>query len=159
MTGTSHHARPLRRVRRDVAVSPFIVIWEATRACPPACLHCRAEAVPDRHPLELTTGEAYRLIDQVAAFGTPAPLFVITGGDPFERPDDLRLPIARLRLQRRRLRRGALVRLPAGELPLPARARPLCVSSPRRPMPRPPSRAGPEVIRDEDFGQYPGPDT
>ncbi|MEU7985047.1 TIGR04053 family radical SAM/SPASM domain-containing protein [Streptosporangium canum] len=87
MTGTSHHARPLRRVRRDVAVSPFIVIWEATRACPLACLHCRAEAVPDRHPLELTTGEAYRLIDQVAAFGTPAPLFVITGGDPFERPD------------------------------------------------------------------------
>ncbi|MFD8562403.1 TIGR04053 family radical SAM/SPASM domain-containing protein [Streptosporangium canum] len=83
----AHHARPLRRVRRDVAVSPFIVIWEATRACPLACLHCRAEAVPDRHPLELTTGEAYRLIDQVAAFGAPAPLFVITGGDPFERPD------------------------------------------------------------------------
>ncbi|MET9066085.1 TIGR04053 family radical SAM/SPASM domain-containing protein [Streptosporangium sandarakinum] len=87
MTDTPHHARPLRRVRRDVAAGPFIVIWEATRACPLACLHCRAEAVPDRHPLELTTGEAYRLIDQVAAFGSPAPLFVITGGDPFERPD------------------------------------------------------------------------
>ncbi|GAA3427895.1 TIGR04053 family radical SAM/SPASM domain-containing protein [Streptosporangium nondiastaticum] len=87
MTDTPHHTRPLRRVRRDVAAGPFIVIWEATRACPLACLHCRAEAVPDRHPLELTTDEAYRLIDQVAAFGSPAPLFVITGGDPFERPD------------------------------------------------------------------------
>lgn len=80
-------ARPLRRVRRDVAVSPFIVIWEATRACPLACLHCRAEAVPGRDLLELTTEEACRLMDQVAAFGSPPPLFVITGGDPFERPD------------------------------------------------------------------------
>ncbi|MFI7423796.1 TIGR04053 family radical SAM/SPASM domain-containing protein [Nonomuraea sp. NPDC049684] len=83
--------RPLRRVRRDVAASPFIVIWEATRACPLACLHCRAEAVPDRHPEELTTEEACRLIGQVADFGTPPPLFVITGGDPFERPDLLDL--------------------------------------------------------------------
>ncbi|MGW4410135.1 TIGR04053 family radical SAM/SPASM domain-containing protein [Nonomuraea sp. NPDC004702] len=83
--------RPLRRVRRDVAASPFIVIWEATRACPLACLHCRAEAVPARHPAELTTEEAYRLIGQVADFGTPPPLFVITGGDPFERPDLLDL--------------------------------------------------------------------
>lgn len=80
-------AAALRRVRRDVADSPFIVIWEATRACPLACLHCRAEAVPGRHPLELSTDEATGLMRQVAAFGRPAPLFVITGGDPFARPD------------------------------------------------------------------------
>ncbi|MGV9308417.1 TIGR04053 family radical SAM/SPASM domain-containing protein [Nonomuraea sp. NPDC003727] len=78
---------PLRQVRRDAADRPFIVIWEATRACLLACLHCRAEAVPDRHPEELTTDEATELMRQVAAFGRPAPLFVITGGDPFERPD------------------------------------------------------------------------
>ncbi|WP_101790723.1 TIGR04053 family radical SAM/SPASM domain-containing protein [Nonomuraea indica] len=83
--------RPLRRVRRDAAHSPFIVIWEATRACPLACLHCRAEAVPDRHPEELSTDEATGLMRQVADFGRPAPLFVITGGDPFERPDLLEL--------------------------------------------------------------------
>ncbi|WP_261808574.1 TIGR04053 family radical SAM/SPASM domain-containing protein [Nonomuraea sp. C10] len=80
-------ARPLRRARRDVGAAPFIVIWEATRACPLACLHCRAEARPDRHPGELSTHEARELMRQVAAFGRPAPLFVITGGDPFERPD------------------------------------------------------------------------
>ncbi|QYC39022.1 Antilisterial bacteriocin subtilosin biosynthesis protein AlbA [Nonomuraea coxensis DSM 45129] len=80
-------APALRRVRRDAADRPFIVIWEATRACPLACLHCRAEAVPDRHPKELTTGEAAELMRQVTEFGRPAPLFVITGGDPFERPD------------------------------------------------------------------------
>lgn len=83
--------RPVRRQRQDVGEKPFIVIWESTRACPLACLHCRAEAVPDRDPRELDTDAAKELLRQVAAFGHPAPLFVITGGDPFQRPDLLDL--------------------------------------------------------------------
>ncbi|MFJ9775776.1 TIGR04053 family radical SAM/SPASM domain-containing protein [Kitasatospora sp. NPDC101157] len=67
------------------------MIWESTRACPLACLHCRAEAVPDRDPRELDTEAPKDLMHQVAAFGQPAPLFVITGGDPFQRPDLLDL--------------------------------------------------------------------
>lgn len=66
---------------------PFLVIWEATQACPLACRHCRASARPARDPLELTTDEATDLMGQVAEFGKPAPLLVITGGDPFQRPD------------------------------------------------------------------------
>ncbi|WP_406840428.1 TIGR04053 family radical SAM/SPASM domain-containing protein [Streptomyces sp. AHU1] len=77
----------VRRQRHDAGQRPFIVIWESTRACPLACLHCRAEAVPDRDPRELDTVAAQDLLRQVAAFGQPAPLFVITGGDPFQRPD------------------------------------------------------------------------
>ncbi|MBI3649138.1 MAG: TIGR04053 family radical SAM/SPASM domain-containing protein [Actinobacteria bacterium] len=77
----------MRRPRYDLAARPFIVIWEATRACQLVCRHCRAEAVPDRDPRELTTEEAATLMAQVASFGPPSPLFVITGGDPFERPD------------------------------------------------------------------------
>jgi AdoMet-dependent heme synthase len=73
--------------RHPVAERPFIVIWEATRACPLACRHCRAEARPDRDAAELTTDEAVDLMLQVAEFGRPPPLFVITGGDPFQRPD------------------------------------------------------------------------
>ncbi|WP_327318797.1 TIGR04053 family radical SAM/SPASM domain-containing protein [Streptomyces sp. NBC_01235] len=80
-------AHAIRRQRHDAADRPFIVIWESTRACPLACRHCRAEAVPDRDPRELDTAAAKDLLDQVAAFGQPAPLFVITGGDPFQRPD------------------------------------------------------------------------
>lgn len=76
----------IRRRRHDAAERPFTVIWESTRACPPACRHCRAEAVPDRHPREPGTAAAKELPDQVAAFGRPAPVFVITGGDPFQRP-------------------------------------------------------------------------
>ncbi|GAA3446450.1 TIGR04053 family radical SAM/SPASM domain-containing protein [Planomonospora venezuelensis] len=86
-TGAGRRSRPVRHVHRDVADAPFIVIWEATRACPLACLHCRAEAVPERDPSELTTDEAVELMRQITAFGRPAPLFVITGGDPFARPD------------------------------------------------------------------------
>ena len=71
----------------DFAQAPFIVIWEVTRACALACLHCRASAMARRNPHELTTDEGFRLIDQVRTFGDPAPLFVLTGGDPMRRPD------------------------------------------------------------------------
>jgi len=67
--------------------SPFIVIWETTRACALACVHCRAEAMPRRDPDELTTEEGRRLLDRVASFGSPPPIVVLTGGDPLRRPD------------------------------------------------------------------------
>ncbi len=69
------------------ASAPFVVIWEVTRACALACVHCRAEAIPHRHPDELTTEEGKRLIDRIAAFGPRKPLFVLTGGDPLRRRD------------------------------------------------------------------------
>ena len=69
------------------AHAPFIVIWETTRACALACMHCRAEAIPHRDPRELSTDDARALIDAVQAFGTPPPLLVLTGGDPLRRPD------------------------------------------------------------------------
>lgn len=65
----------------------MLVTWEATRACALACRHCRAEAVPFRDPRELTLQEAKALMDEAAAFGQPAIIFIITGGDCFERPD------------------------------------------------------------------------
>ena len=71
----------------DFNQAPFLVIWEVTRACALACVHCRADAIHRRDPRELTTEEAYRLIDQVQAFGPRPPLFVLTGGDPMRRPD------------------------------------------------------------------------
>jgi radical SAM protein len=71
--------------------APFIVIWETTRACGLACVHCRAEAIPRRDPRELTTHEGRALMDRVAAFGDPPPLLVLTGGDPLRRPDIVEL--------------------------------------------------------------------
>jgi radical SAM protein len=71
----------------DFDRAPFLVIWEVTRPCALACVHCRADSIPRRDPRELTTEEGFRLIDQVAAFGPTPPLFVLTGGDPMRRPD------------------------------------------------------------------------
>jgi AdoMet-dependent heme synthase len=75
----------------DFAQSPFIVIWETTRACALRCVHCRAEAIPQRHPAELSLPEGQRLIERVAAFGSPSPILVLTGGDPLRRPDIIEL--------------------------------------------------------------------
>jgi radical SAM protein len=69
----------------DFNERPFIAIWEVTQACDLACVHCRASAQPDRHPMELSTDEGKRLIDQIAALKVP--VFVLTGGDPIKRPD------------------------------------------------------------------------
>jgi AdoMet-dependent heme synthase len=80
-------SRPVRFMRHDASERPFIVIWEVTRACQLVCTHCRADAIRTRNPFELTTDEGRRLLDDLASFGTPRPLVVLTGGDPFERPD------------------------------------------------------------------------
>ncbi|HKE23984.1 MAG TPA: TIGR04053 family radical SAM/SPASM domain-containing protein [Bryobacteraceae bacterium] len=65
--------------------APVLVIWELSQACDLACVHCRASALPDRNPLELTTEEGFRLLETVRCFGDP--LMVFTGGDPLKRPD------------------------------------------------------------------------
>jgi AdoMet-dependent heme synthase len=70
---------------REFDVRPLLVIWEMTKACDLNCAHCRANAKPKRHPLELSTAEAFHLIDQIADMRVP--LFVLTGGDPLKRPD------------------------------------------------------------------------
>lgn len=86
MTETPHK-RPVRLLHHDAAERPFIVIWEVTRACQLVCTHCRADAIRTRNPFELSTAQGKTLLDDLAAFGTPRPLVVLTGGDPFERPD------------------------------------------------------------------------
>lgn len=64
---------------------PFLVVWEMTRACALVCRHCRAAAKVHRHPQELDGEEAFRFLDQVAR-ARPG-IFILTGGDPMQRPD------------------------------------------------------------------------
>lgn len=73
----------------DFDRSPFLVIWETTQACDLACRHCRAEAQPERHPDELSTAEAKRLLEDVRRFGPI--IFVFSGGDALKRPDIVEL--------------------------------------------------------------------
>lgn len=69
----------------DFDLAPFTIAWEVTRACAFNCVHCRADAQHQRHPDELDTQEAKRLIDQIAEFGNP--ILIFTGGDPMMRRD------------------------------------------------------------------------
>ncbi|MBA4180147.1 MAG: radical SAM/SPASM domain-containing protein [Anaerolinea sp.] len=69
----------------DFARAPFTVAWEITRACALACIHCRAEAQPRRDGGELSTAEAFGVIDQIVDIG--GPILIVTGGDPLMRPD------------------------------------------------------------------------
>jgi radical SAM protein len=75
-----------RPVHFDLNRDPFIVFWELTRACALACQHCRAEAQPQRHSLELGTAECYALLDELTRFDHP-PIVILSGGDPFMRRD------------------------------------------------------------------------
>lgn len=70
----------------DLSQAPIVVFWELTRACALACKHCRAQAQPMRHPLELSAKEAFSAVDEIARF-QPKPILVLTGGDPLMRRD------------------------------------------------------------------------
>lgn len=81
-TMSSH---PLAFSKLDFSTTPFLVIWEVTRACALACRHCRAEAVDVADPLELTLAEGKNLLNQIHQMGTP--VCVLSGGDPLRRSD------------------------------------------------------------------------
>jgi len=67
--------------------APARVYWELTRACDLACRHCRADAMPERAPDELTTEECERVLRDLATAASPRLQVILTGGDPLKRPD------------------------------------------------------------------------
>jgi radical SAM protein len=67
--------------------APILLFWETTKACQLACKHCRAEAIAEPMPGQLSTDEGKRLIDDLHAFTPRFPVIIFTGGDPFMRSD------------------------------------------------------------------------
>jgi radical SAM protein with 4Fe4S-binding SPASM domain len=66
-----------------------VVVWNCTRTCNLRCIHCYYTAEAQPSPNELTTAEAIRFIDDLAAFRVP--VLLISGGEPFTRRDILDL--------------------------------------------------------------------
>ena len=67
---------------------PEHCVWEITNACNLDCVHCESESGPAR-AAELSTSEALALCDDLKALGCE---FVnLSGGEPFLRPDWLRI--------------------------------------------------------------------
>ena len=66
-----------------------VVVWNMTRRCNLKCIHCYSNSADIDYPDELTTEEGKKLIDDLAAFGSPVILF--SGGEPLMRKDLLEL--------------------------------------------------------------------
>ncbi len=64
---------------------PFIVSYSITTKCNLKCKHCYSESIDQAAPDELTTEEAFQLIDDLAKWGIH--LLVIDGGEPLCRED------------------------------------------------------------------------
>jgi AdoMet-dependent heme synthase len=79
--------RPGASAVLDFDRRPILVFWETTKACGLACRHCRASAIGEPQPGELTTADAARFVESLAGFGMPRPVLVATGGDVLMRHD------------------------------------------------------------------------
>jgi Fe-coproporphyrin III synthase len=62
-----------------------VVVWNCTRTCNLSCVHCYMESDAAKYKNELSTGEAKKLIDDLAEFKVPVILF--SGGEPLLRED------------------------------------------------------------------------
>jgi radical SAM protein with 4Fe4S-binding SPASM domain len=81
---------------------PHVVAWNLTRRCNLECAHCYIAAGPTETAQdELTFAECVRIADEILELN-PAPLFILSGGEPLLR-DDLE------RLARHATERGATV--------------------------------------------------
>jgi radical SAM protein with 4Fe4S-binding SPASM domain len=64
---------------------PFLVSYRITTKCNLRCKHCFSEAKEERDPDELSTSEAFKLIDDLAGWGIK--LLILSGGEPLCRED------------------------------------------------------------------------
>jgi len=71
----------------DFDRAPILLFWETTRACQLACRHCRASAIREPLPGELSRDEAEAFLRDLGRFGPRPPVLIVTGGDPLMRAD------------------------------------------------------------------------
>ncbi len=66
---------------------PHVIAWNLTRRCNLECAHCYISAGPSESAAdELTTDECLRIAGEILSLN-PAPLFILSGGEPLLRPD------------------------------------------------------------------------
>ncbi len=77
---------PNQLSRRSGPVRP-VVIWNLTRRCNLKCRHCYAVAADHAFPGELTSEEAFAVLDDLVQYRIPA--LILSGGEPLARSDTL----------------------------------------------------------------------
>ncbi len=73
--------------RSAAAPTGPVVIWNLIRRCNLTCQHCYSTSANRDFPGELSTAEAYEVMDDLKAFGVP--VLILSGGEPLLRPDIL----------------------------------------------------------------------
>ena len=62
-----------------------VVVWNCTQQCNLTCVHCYSRSDSDTCGNDMSTDQAKRMLDDLAAFGSPVILF--SGGEPLMRRD------------------------------------------------------------------------
>lgn len=62
-----------------------VVIWNLLRRCNLTCKHCYSISADTHFPGELSTGEIYRVMDDLKAYRVP--VLILSGGEPLLHPD------------------------------------------------------------------------
>jgi heme d1 biosynthesis radical SAM protein NirJ len=84
-------SRILREIEQPTPVAPRrdppgpVVIWNLIRRCNLTCLHCYSISADKDFPGELSTADAFRVMDDLKAFGVP--VLILSGGEPLLRRD------------------------------------------------------------------------
>ncbi|RLG27410.1 heme b synthase [Methanosarcinales archaeon] len=73
------------KVKDPEGVKPRLIAWEITGACNLKCKHCRGSSTETPDPDELSTDEAFHLIDEIVDFAKP--ILILSGGEPLMRKD------------------------------------------------------------------------
>ncbi len=60
---------------------PLLIFYETTKACDLACKHCRASAIKEGLPDEMSINESVNFVKSIKNFGKPYPILILTGGD------------------------------------------------------------------------------
>src|ERR1043166_7230722 len=61
-----------------------IVVWNITRRCNLACIHCYSDSAAREYPGELNWDQCQAVVDDLAQLGVPAVL--LSGGEPLVHP-------------------------------------------------------------------------
>ena len=81
------HKGALGDMTETTPVTPHVVAWNLTRRCNLACAHCYISAGNwHSDSSELSLAEVRRIADEIFALN-PAPLFILSGGEPLLRND------------------------------------------------------------------------
>ena len=81
----------MRAIRNPAPIQPArtpsgpVVIWNLIRRCNLTCKHCYSISADTHFKGELSTEEAYTVLDDLKQYGVP--VLILSGGEPLLRPD------------------------------------------------------------------------